>query len=85
MSAPDVPALRPDGTLKEASELEWIHSPSAENKSLLPTLTDPIVNNIDGNYSQTLPCIRIRLAHIISSGSPVRTSSGTELNRWNQF
>ena len=48
MSAPDTPALRPDGTLKEALELEWIHSPSAENKSLLPTLTDPIVN-IDGN------------------------------------
>ena len=49
MSAPDVPALRPDGTLKEASELEWIHSPSAENKSLPPTLTDPVVNDIDGN------------------------------------
>ena len=51
MSAPDAPALRPDGTLKEALELEWIHSPSAENKSLLPTLTDPVVNDIDGNNS----------------------------------
>jgi hypothetical protein len=49
MSAPDAPALRPDGALKEASELEWIHSPSAENKSLPPTLTNPVVNDIDGN------------------------------------
>jgi hypothetical protein len=54
MSAPDVPALRPDGTLKEASELEWIHSPSAKNKSLPPTLTDPVVNDIDGNNSDEL-------------------------------
>jgi hypothetical protein len=46
MSAPDVPALRSDGTLKEASELEWIHSPSAENKSLPLTLADP---GLDGN------------------------------------
>ena len=48
MSAPDAPALRPDGTLKEALELEWIYSPSAENKSLPPTLTNPVVNDIDG-------------------------------------
>ena len=54
MSAPDVPALRPDGTLKEASEIEWIHSPSAENKSLPPTLADPVVNEIDGNNSDKL-------------------------------
>ena len=45
MSTPDVPTLRSDGTLKEASELEWIHSPGAENKSLPPTLA------IDGNNS----------------------------------
>ena len=51
LSAPDTLALRPDGTLKEALELEWIHSPSAENKSLPPTLTDPVVNDIDGNNS----------------------------------
>ena len=38
MSAPDAPALRPDGTLKEASELEWIHSPSAENSVVLARL-----------------------------------------------
>jgi len=40
-------------SLKEASELEWIHSPSAENMSLPPTLADPgpVVNNIDGNNS----------------------------------
>ena len=27
---PDRPAIRADGTLKEASEMEWVHSPSAE-------------------------------------------------------
>ena len=48
MSAPDAPALRSDGTLKEALELEWIHSPSAENKSLPPTLADP---DLDRNNS----------------------------------
>jgi hypothetical protein len=44
----DAPALRSDGTLKEASEIEWIHSPSAENRSLPPTLADP---DIGGNDS----------------------------------
>ena len=48
MSAPDAPALRSDGTLKEASELEWIYSPSAKNKSLPPTLAD---RDLDGNSS----------------------------------
>ena len=49
MSTPDVPTLRSDGTLKEASELEWIHSPSAENKSLPPMLANPDLdrNNLD--------------------------------------
>ena len=51
MSTSDAPALRSDGTLKEASEIEWIHSPSAENKSLPPTLANPVVNNVDGNNS----------------------------------
>ena len=47
MSTPDMPTLRSDGTLREASELEWIHSPSAEKKTLLPTLADLV----DGNTS----------------------------------
>lgn len=28
------PALRPDGTLKDASEMEWAHSPSDERPKL---------------------------------------------------
>ena len=58
MSASDAPALRSDGTLKEASELEWLHSPSDEKKSLPPDNFDPVaddvdhvVDNIDGNNS----------------------------------
>ena len=54
MSTPDAPALRCDRTLKEALELEWIHSPSAKNKSLPPTLANPVVNNVDGNNSDEL-------------------------------
>jgi hypothetical protein len=54
MSATDAPALRSDGSLKEALEIEWIHSPSAENKSLPPTRANPIVNDIDGNNSDEL-------------------------------
>ena len=32
----DAPVLRADGTLKDASEMEWINSPSAEKKTLPP-------------------------------------------------
>ena len=34
MPEPDAPALRPDGTLKDASEIDWIHSPSDETRPL---------------------------------------------------
>ena len=31
---PDKPALRADGTLKDASEIDWVHSPSADSITL---------------------------------------------------
>ena len=33
--SPENPALRPDGTLKDASEIEWLNSPSDETVPLL--------------------------------------------------
>ena len=30
MENPDAPALRPDGSLKDASEMEWEYSPSSK-------------------------------------------------------
>ena len=30
----DAPALNPDGTLKDASEIEWLDSPSDENHTV---------------------------------------------------
>jgi len=38
MSHLDTPALNADGSLKDASEMEWMHSPSANNP---PTLSNP--------------------------------------------
>lgn len=34
-SKPDGDACRPDGKLKEASEMEWLHSPSEHNETRL--------------------------------------------------
>ncbi|KAF8799277.1 hypothetical protein BYT27DRAFT_7121274 [Phlegmacium glaucopus] len=36
MSNPDAPALNADGTLKDASEIEFCHSPSTQEQPLLP-------------------------------------------------
>ncbi|KAF8814163.1 hypothetical protein BYT27DRAFT_7082800 [Phlegmacium glaucopus] len=36
MYNPDVPALNADGTLKDASEIEFCHSPSTQEQPLLP-------------------------------------------------
>src|SRR5271155_4495163 len=44
----DAPVLRADGTLKDASEMEWINSPSAEKKTLPPFHPD---DASDGNES----------------------------------
>jgi hypothetical protein len=52
MSDPDACALRPDGTLKDASEIDWLHSPTANHVPLPPTtaLHDDIANEIlDGD------------------------------------
>ena len=46
----DAPALNLDGTLKDASEIEWVHSPSAE-KRLLPVDSGPGPGDSDGNES----------------------------------
>jgi len=48
MSDPDACALRPDGTLKDASEIEWLHSPTTDHIPLPPTNTlhDDIANEI---------------------------------------
>jgi hypothetical protein len=35
----EAPARRSDGTLKDASEIEWLHSPSAETRPL-PDLSE---------------------------------------------
>ena len=34
MPTSDAPALNPDGTLKDASEIEWLDSPSDENRTV---------------------------------------------------
>jgi hypothetical protein len=39
MPTSDTPALNSDGTLKDASEIEWLHSPSDEHRSV--SLDDP--------------------------------------------
>ena len=44
MSDLDACAVRPDGTLKDASEIEWVHSPTS-NKTF-PTLNDDIADAI---------------------------------------
>jgi len=49
MFDPDVPALRPDGTLKDASEIEWICSPSAEKRTLPPESVAGDTSGSDGN------------------------------------
>jgi len=46
----DACAVRPDGTLKEASKIEWLHSPTSENNLPLPAaLDEKIVDNIFDN------------------------------------
>ena len=37
---PEKPALRADGTLKEALEMEWVHSPSVDSIALPPDNID---------------------------------------------
>jgi len=32
----DTPALNPDSTLKDVSEIEWLNSPSDEHRSVSP-------------------------------------------------
>jgi hypothetical protein len=52
MSDPDACAVRPDGTLKDASEIEWLHSPTTNHIPLPPTSTlhDDIADDIlDGD------------------------------------
>ena len=39
MPTSDAPALKPDSTLKGASEIEWLKSPSDENHTV--SLKDP--------------------------------------------
>ena len=39
MATSDAPALNPDSTLKDASEIEWLNSPSDENRTV--SLEDP--------------------------------------------
>jgi len=56
MSDPDTPALRPDGTLKDASKIDWVHSPSSETRVLPPepentSLGDSMADDSDGNRS----------------------------------
>jgi hypothetical protein len=34
-SDPNTPALNANGTLKDASEIDWVHSPSAEDPPML--------------------------------------------------
>ena len=59
MSNPDAPALQPDGTLKDASKIEWDYSPSSKTRLLSPepestSLGDSMANDSDGNRSQAV-------------------------------
>ena len=50
VTMPDGDACRPDGTLKDASEIQWLNSPSEETRDL-PQLSE------DGyNSKRSLPC-----------------------------
>jgi hypothetical protein len=50
---PDGDACRPDGTLKDASEMEWPNSPSEETRNL-PELTQ--LSEDGYNLKRSLPC-----------------------------
>jgi hypothetical protein len=57
MSDRDACALRPDGTLKDASEIEWLHSPTSNHFPLPPadTLHDKIAQEINEDEFEPLP------------------------------
>lgn len=57
MSNPDACALRPDGTLKEASEIEWLHSPTSTHIPLpsADPLHDDIAQDIDASDNELEP------------------------------
>ncbi|KAF8809283.1 hypothetical protein BYT27DRAFT_7094834 [Phlegmacium glaucopus] len=60
MSDPDAPARNADGTLKEASEMEWLHSPSAQAATIDPQLSKKrqrANSTEDDSDSHTLPAI----------------------------
>ena len=59
MSDRDACALRPDGTLKDASEIEWLHSPTSNHFPLPPadTLHDEIAQEINGDEFEPLPLL----------------------------
>ena len=52
---PDGDACRPDGTLKDASEMEWPNSPSEETRNL-PELTPSQLSEDGYNSKRSLPC-----------------------------
>ena len=57
MTDPDTPTLCPDGTLKDASKIDWVHSPSSETQVLPPepentSIGDSMADDSNGNRSQ---------------------------------
>ncbi|KAF8812654.1 hypothetical protein BYT27DRAFT_7207509 [Phlegmacium glaucopus] len=60
MSDPEAPARNADGTLKEASEMEWLHFPSAQVATIDPQLSKKHqrANSTDDDRdSHTLPTV----------------------------
>ena len=79
MSDLDACAVRPDGTLKDASEIEWVHSPTS-NKTF-PTLNDDIADAILDNTDLDEPAQTSPLPQRLKGKEPARCVAGKRVPR----
>jgi hypothetical protein len=78
MSDSDAPALNADGTLKDASEIQWLNSPSDEYRTINTSNPKKRKRSNSSDSDDQLP---ISVLHGLKGKSPAREVGGKRVKR----
>ena len=75
------PARREDGTLKDASEMEWLHSPSDECRPLPDLSEKPGLGDSSGNNSGQSTASSSQPAKVFRGKEPAKRVAGKRVSK----